>query len=92
MLLLVCLDISDLYLFHLTVLLNPAFNCYNKLLSPWTDKVMVNTYNLVSVILNVAFVELLIPAIAGFASGSTSLVALLVNKQFADHVKVQWYI
>ena len=53
---------------------------------------MVNTYNLVSVILNVAFVELLIPAIAGFASGSTSLVALLVNKQFADHVKVQSYI
>ena len=39
-----------------------------------------------SVILNVAFVGLLIAATAG----SASLVALLVNTQFSDHVKIRF--
>ena len=36
---LVCLDISDLYLFHLIVLLNPVFNCSKGLLSSSVDRV-----------------------------------------------------
>ena len=47
------------------------------------------TYNFVSFVLKVAFVGLLIPATAGSASGSASLVALLVITQFSDQVKVQ---
>ena len=39
-------------------------------------------------ILKVVFVGLLIPATAGSASGSTSLVALLANTQFSDQVRV----
>ena len=38
--------------------------------------------NFVSVILNIAFVGLLIAVTAGSASGFASLVALLVNTQF----------
>ena len=53
-LVLVWLVISDLYLFHLIVLLNPDFNCSKKLLSSFVDKVTTGTYNFVSVILNVA--------------------------------------
>ena len=40
-------------------------------------------------ILKVAFVGLLMPATAGSASGSASLVALLVNTQFSDQVRVK---
>ena len=43
------------------------------------DKVTTGTDNFVSVILNIAFVGLSIEATAGSASGSASLVALLVN-------------
>ena len=42
------------------------------------------------VILNVAPVGLLIAAIAGFASGSAFLVALLDNTQFLDQVKIRF--
>ena len=45
-------------------------------------------YNFVSVILNVAFVGLLIPA-TGLSPGTASLVVLFVNTQFADQVKVK---
>ena len=38
--------------------------------------------------LRVAFVGLLTAAIAEFASGFVSLVALLVNTQFRDYVKM----
>ena len=41
-----------------------------------------------SVILNITFVGLLIAATAGFASGFASLVALLVNAQLLDQVKI----
>ena len=43
-----------------------------------------------SIILNVAFVGLLIAATAGFASGFAFLVALLVNRQFSDHAKIRF--
>ena len=71
------------------VLLNPAFNYSKSLLSFSADKVTTVTYNLQSVILKIAFVGLLIPATAGSASGSASLVALLVITQFSDQVKVK---
>ena len=46
--------------------------------------------NFVSVILNIAFVGLLIAVTVGSASGFASLVALLVNTQFWDHVKMRF--
>ena len=52
------------------------------------DKVTTGTYHFVSVILNPALVGLSIAATAEFTSGSASLVALLVNTQFSDHVKL----
>ena len=48
------------------------------------------TYNFVSFILNVTFVGLLTAATAGSASGSASLVALLVITQFSDQVKIRF--
>ena len=85
----VWLDVSDLYLFHLIVLLNPVFSCYKSLLSVEDDKLTTGTYNLQSVILKTAFVGLLIPTTAGSASGLASLVALLVNTQFSDQLRVK---
>ena len=43
-----------MYLFHLTVLLNPDFKLVNNSFSSFFDKVKTGTYNLQSVILNVA--------------------------------------
>ena len=40
---LVCLDISDLYLFHLIVLLNTVSNGSNYLLPSWVVKVTAGT-------------------------------------------------
>ena len=71
------------------VLLNLVFNCSKSLLSFSADKVTTVTYNLQSVILKAEFVELLILSTAGSASGSSSLIALLVNIQFLDQVKVK---
>ena len=77
MLVLALLVISDLYLFHLIVLLNPVFNCSKSWLSS-VDKVTTGAYSFVSVILNIAFSRLLTTATAGLPAGSASLVALLV--------------
>ena len=71
------------------VLLNPVFSCSKGLLSSSADKVITGTYNLQSVILKTAFVGLLISAAAGSSSGSASLVALLVIKQFSNQVKIR---
>ena len=90
MLFCVWLVISDLYLFHLIVLLNPVLNCSKSVLSFSVNKVTTGTYSFTSVILNVAFVGLLIAATAGSTLGSASLVALLVNMQFLDHVKIRF--
>ena len=43
-----------------------------------------------SVILNIAFVGLLTAAIAGLTSEFASLVALLVNTHFSDHIKMRF--
>ena len=39
LLFLVWLDISNLYLFHLILRLNPVFSCCNNLLSSWVERV-----------------------------------------------------
>ena len=88
MLVLVWLVISDLYLFHLIVLSNPNLNCSNNLWSSLVDGVTTDTYNFVSVILNIAFVGLLTAATAGFASVTASLAVLLAITQFLDQVKI----
>ena len=82
MLFLVWLVISDLYLFHLMVLLNPVLNCSQGILSFSVDKVTTGTYSFVPVVLIVAFVRLSIASTGGSASGYVSLVALLANTQF----------
>ena len=63
-LVLVWLVISDLYLFHLIVLLNSDFNCSKKLLSSVIDKITTGTCNFVSSILNAAFYGLFILTIS----------------------------
>ena len=49
-------DISDLYLFSLSVPLNRVFKCFNNLLSSSDDRVTKETYNLASVTENDASV------------------------------------
>ena len=71
------------------ILLNPVLNSPKNLLSFSVDKVTTGAYNFVSVILNVAFVGLSIAATGGSTSGSTSLVALLVN-MLSDHVEIKF--
>ena len=78
MLVLIWLVFSHLYLFRLIVLLTYVFICSNNLLSSSVDGVTTGTYNFVCVILNVAFAGLLTAATVGFATGSASLVALLL--------------
>ena len=81
-----------MYLFHLIVFWKPDFNCSKKLLSSSVDKVTTGTYNFVSFISNVAFAGLSIAATAGFPprAGTATLVALLVNTHFSDHVKIRF--
>ena len=88
----VCLDISDLYLFHSIVYLNPIFNCFNKLLSYSVDKVTTGTYNFTSVILNVAFVGTFIAGLAELSTcaGTAACVFISVKTQFSDHVKIRF--
>ena len=47
-------------------------------------------YNFVSIILNVAFVGLLISTTEGSASGLASLVSLLVITKFSGQVKIRF--
>ena len=72
---------------HLTFTEKPDFNLSYRIFSFSLDKLTTGTYSLQSVISNNAFVALFIPITAGSASGSASLVALLVNTQFLDHLK-----
>ena len=88
LLVLVWLDISDLYLFHLIVNLDPVFNCSNNLLSTSVGKVTTEIYNFVSFILSVAFVGLLTAATTASLAGSPSLVGLLVITIFSDQLKI----
>ena len=82
------LVISDLYLFHLTVLLNPVLNCSKSFLSFSVDKVTTGTYNFVSLILNNEFVGAFIQSIE-LSPATASLHVLLVIAQFPDHVKIR---
>ena len=84
LLFLVLLDISDLYLFHLIVLLNPVFSCCNRFLLPWAEKVTTGTYNSWSVILNVTPVGEFIAGFARFSPcvGTAVYVVILVKTQF----------
>ena len=77
LLVLVYLVLSDLYLFHFKVILNPDFICSKSLSSP-VVKVTTGTYNAISFILDVASVEILTVASTRSALGSTSLVASFV--------------
>ena len=79
MLLLSWLVICSLYLFHVIVLLNSVFNCFKSVLSSSVDKVTTGTYNFVSVILNVAFVETFIAGIAGSTLGLAAYVMISVK-------------
>ena len=83
----VWLEISDLYLFHLIVLLNPNFSCFKSLLSSFDDNVTTVTYSIKSFILIVAFVGAFIAGKLLFASAV--LVAFLVIAQFSNQVKVK---
>ena len=58
-----------MYLFHFIVLLNSDFNCSTNLLSFSADKVTTGTYNLQSVISNLALVGDSIAAIGGLGCG-----------------------
>ena len=71
--------ISDLYLFHSIVLLNPVFNCSKSVLSFSVDKVTTETYNFVSVILNVAFVR----------EASLHVFIITLFSKFSDQVKIK---
>ena len=52
------------------------------------NKVTTGTYNLVSVILNVAFGGALNSTTAGSASGSAACVIILVKTQLSGYVKI----
>ena len=65
------------------------FHCSKSLLSSFDERVTTGTYNFAPFILKLAFVGLLISATAGSASGSAFLVAVLVNTQFSDQVRVK---
>ena len=80
----VWLVISDLYLFHLMVLLNTALNCSKSILSFSVDKVTTGTYNFVSVILNIAFIGEVSLRVFVLA-----LFSMLVITQFSDQVKIK---
>ena len=79
------MDISDLYLFHLIVLLNPDLSWPKSLLSFPADKVTTGTYNLQSVILKIAPVGLLILV----AVEAAILLALLTITRFSLQIKVK---
>ena len=92
MLVLVCLVISDVYSFHLTVLLNSVFNSSNSLLSVSVDKVTTRAYHFVSVISKVVFVGAPIACLAGLppyaGTGTCVVISTKTKTKFSDHVKI----
>ena len=78
-----------MYLFHFIVILNPHFNCSNNLLSFSADKVQTGTYNIQSVISNLALVGDSIAAIGGLGCGSGAfLKALPTSKHSLNQDKI----
>ena len=82
------IDVSHLHLFYVTVLLSPAFNCCNYLLSSSVDKVATGSYNLALVTENSTPVGALIAG--GFRCAFAARVVILVKTQFLDHVKIRF--
>ena len=63
------------------VLLNPVFSCCKSLLSFSADKVTTRTYNLQSIVANVAFVGAAIAGISGtFPCGGTASVCYHISQ------------
>ena len=87
MLVLACVLISNLYLFHLIILLNPIFNYSIDLLSFSLDRVTTGRYNFASVIANIAPIGALMSGTGGSALGSVSYVVSSVITQFLDHLR-----
>ena len=83
LLLIASVVICDLYLFHITSLLNPDFKLVNNLISLSLDKVTTGMYNLQSFIANVAPVGALYLTTGGPAS--TCLSSKLVITQLLFH-------
>ena len=83
LLLIACVVICDLYLFHIISLLIPDFKLVNNLISSSLDKVTTGMYNLQSFIANVAPVGELSLITGGPAS--TCLSSKLVITQFLFH-------
>ena len=80
-----------MYLFHFIVLLNPDFNCSNSLLSFSADKVTMATYNLQSVISNLASVGDSIAAIGGLGCGLGAFLKALptsTHSLYQDKINV----
>ena len=86
MLFLAWLDVSDLYLFHLIVLLTSVFVFVWDLAVIFSWK---SNNNFVSIILKVASVTGAIATTAGLTLGSAALFIKSVNAQFLDQVKIK---
>ena len=89
LLVLVWLVISDLYVFHVIVLLNSPFNCSKKLLSSSVGKITTWKYNFVSVILNVASVGGFTAGLAESKLGLAAYVKISVKTHFSDHFRAK---
>ena len=91
LLVLFCLDIFHLYLFHLIVLLNPVFKCSKSLLSYRVDKITTaHRYTQFCVCyFKCWFVGALIVSIEGPALGLACRVVWSVNTQLLDQFKVK---
>ena len=74
-------DIFDMYLFHVIVLLNPAFNYSNNLLLSQFERVTTGTCNLAWVILIVTFLGAFIAGLAGLSlcAGTTACIVISVK-------------
>ena len=80
-----------MHLFHLIILLNPVFNCSNKLLSSWGDKVTIGKYNFVSVILKVEYIGAFFAGLASLSpcAETRACVILSIKTDFLDRVKIK---
>ena len=83
LLLIASIDICDLYLFHITSLLNLNFKLVNNLISSSLNKVTTGTYNLQSFIASAAPVGA--PCLLGGSFSSIALHSKLVITQFLFH-------
>ena len=76
-----------MYLFHFIVILNPDFNCSNNLLSFSADKITTGTYNLQSVISNLALFGELI-RFAAASGGPLKVLPTSTHSLYQDKINV----